>query len=194
VTPADYEAVTMRNPDVQRAAATLRWTGSWHTVFLTVDRYDGRLLDPALEAALTAHVDRYRMAGHDLEFDHPRFVSLEVELFVCVAADHFRSDVKRRLLDVLSDRDLPDGRRGLFHPDHFSFGQPVYLSPILAAARDVPGVASAKVVVFQRQGTPSSGPIDEGRLELGRLEIGRLANNPNFPEQGVLRVELSGGN
>ena len=25
-------------PGVQRAAATLRWTGSWHTVFVTVDR------------------------------------------------------------------------------------------------------------------------------------------------------------
>jgi hypothetical protein len=193
VTPADYEAVTMRDPAVQRAAGTLRWTGSWHTVFLTVDRYDGRLIDPTLEAALTAHVDRYRMAGHDLEFDDPRFVSLEVELFVCVAADHFRSDVKGRLLEVLSDRDLPDGRRGLFHPDRFSFGQPVYLSPILAAARDVPGVASAEVVVFQRQGIPASRFVDEGRLELGRLEIGRLANDPNFPEHGVLRVELGGG-
>jgi Baseplate J-like protein len=193
VTPADYQAVTMRDPAVQRAAATLRWTGSWHTVFLTVDRYDGRLMDPTLEAALTAHVDRYRMAGHDLEFDDPRFVSLELELFVCVAADHFRSDVKGRLLEVLSDRDLPDGRRGLFHPDRFSFGQPVYLSPILAAARDVPGVASAEVVVFQRQGIRALRSVDEGRLELGRLEIGRLANDPNFPEHGVLRIELGGG-
>jgi hypothetical protein len=112
---------------------------------------------------------------------------------VCVAADHFRSDVKGRLLEVLSDRDLPDGRRGLFHPDRFSFGQPVYLSPILAAARDVPGVASAEVVVFQRQGIPASRAIDEGRLELGRLEIGRLANDSNFPEHGVLRIELGGG-
>jgi hypothetical protein len=150
-------------------------------------------MDPAIEAALSAHVDRYRMAGHDLEFDDPRFVSLEVELFVCVAPDHFRSDVKQRLLEILSDRDLPDGRRGLFHPDRFSFGQPVYVSPVLAAARDVPGVASAEVVVFQRQGIPETRAFDDGRLELGRLEIGRLANDPSFPEHGVLRIELGGG-
>ena len=41
VTPADYAEVTERYPEVQRAAATFRWTGSWHTVFLTVDRSGG---------------------------------------------------------------------------------------------------------------------------------------------------------
>ena len=56
------------------------------------------------------------MAGHDLEVDGPQFVALEIDLHVCVAADHFRSDVERELFDVLSNRDLPDGRRGLFHP------------------------------------------------------------------------------
>ncbi len=40
------------------------------------------------------------------------------------------------LLDALErPRPLPDGRRGLFDPDNFSFGQTVYLSPIYAAAR-----------------------------------------------------------
>ena len=33
--------MTERHADVQRAAATFRWTGSWHTVFLTVDRSGG---------------------------------------------------------------------------------------------------------------------------------------------------------
>jgi hypothetical protein len=193
VTPADYEAVTVRDPSVQRAAATFRWTGSWNTVFLTVDRFDGQQLDEELERDLTRHVDRYRMAGHDLEFDDPRFVSLELELFVCVRPDYFRSDVKQRLLEVLSNRELGPGRRGLFHPDNFSFGQTIYLSPILAAARDVPGVASANVVTFQRQGIDETTYLDAGRLPLGRLEIARLDNDPNFPEHGVIRIEMSGG-
>ena len=178
---------------LSNAAATLRWTGSWTTVFITVDRLDGRRLTPQSEQALIRHVDRYRMAGHDLEFDDPRFVSLEVELFVCVADRHFRGDVRRRLLDVLSNRVLPDGARGLFHPDFFSFGQTIYLSPILAAARSVAGVESADVVVFRRQGDPDPRPLAEGRMALGRLEIARLDNDPNFPEHGVLRIELRGG-
>ena len=193
VTPADYEAVTVRKPGVQRAAATLRWTGSWNTVFLTVDRLEGGALTDEIERDLGRHVDRYRMAGHDLEFDDPHFVSLEIELFVCVADGHFRSDVRRRLLDVLSSRDLPDGTRGLFHPDSFSFGQTIYLSPILAAARAVPGVASADVTVFQRQGIRDRQYLAAGRMELGRLEIARLDNDPNFPEHGVLRLDLRGG-
>ncbi|MCL4798486.1 MAG: putative baseplate assembly protein [Burkholderiales bacterium] len=193
VTPADYEAVAVRHPEVQRAAATLRWTGSWHTVFLTVDPFGGRPLDTDLEGALARHVERYRMAGHDLEFDAPRFVPLELELFVCVAPEYFRSDVKARLLEVLSSRTFPDGRRGLFHPDNFTFGQTIYLSPILAAVRDVAGVASANVVKFQRQGTDTRRYIDDGKLPLGRLEVAQLENDPNFPERGVVRIELGGG-
>jgi hypothetical protein len=193
VTPADYESVMLRLPDVQRAAATLRWTGSWHTVFLTVDRAGGEVLDDAIEAGMAGHVDRFRMAGHDLEFDDPRFVPLEVHLEVCVRPEYFRADVKARLLDTLSNRALPDGRRGLFHPDAFSFGQTIHLSPILAAAHDVPGVASASVTAFHRQGTPETRSLADGRLALGRLEIARLDNDPDFPEHGVLRFAMSGG-
>src|SRR6185436_1383731 len=134
VTTDDYEAVTQSFGGIQRAAATLRWTGSWYTVFDTVDRENGEPLTPALEADLTRFIDRYRMAGHDLEFDDPIFVSLEVGLHVCVADDYFRADVKRALLEVFSNRLLADGRRGLFHPDNFSFGQTVWLSPLYAAA------------------------------------------------------------
>jgi hypothetical protein len=193
VTMRDYEAVTLRHAAVQRTPATLRWTGSWHTVFMTVDPLRGRELDQSLEDELATSVERYRMAGHDLEFDAPRYVPLEVELFVCVAAEYFRSDVKARVLETLSNRDLPDGRRGLFHPDNFTFDQTIYLSPILAAVHDVAGVSSASFVKFQRQGTDTRRYIDDGKLTLGRLEVARLDNDPNFPDRGVLRIRLGGG-
>jgi hypothetical protein len=32
-----------------------------------------------------------------------------------------------------------------------------------------------------------------GKLVLGRLEIARLDNNPNFPERGVFRLMMEGG-
>jgi predicted phage baseplate assembly protein len=193
VTPADYAAVTERLPGVQRAAATMRWTGSWHTVFVTVDRVGGVPMNAGFEDTLTRHVDRYRMAGHDTEFDDPVHVSLELDLLVCVAATHFRADVRAGLLEVLSDRVLADGRRGLFHPDNLSFGQTVYLSPIYAAARQVAGVASVQATLFRRQGTPDPVPLADGFMRLGRLEIPRLDNDPNFPERGVLRLALFGG-
>jgi hypothetical protein len=101
--------------------------------------------------------------------------------------------VRAGLLEVLGSRILPDGRRGLFHPDNLSFGQTVYLSPLYAAARQVAGVASVQVTLFQRQGTPDPQPLADGFMQLGRLEIPRLDNDPNFPEHGVLRLTLYGG-
>ena len=193
VTPEDYASRTQTYPGVQRAAATLRWTGSWHSQFITVDRVGGELMDEDYELALVDHVEPYRMAGHDLEFNDPLYVSLELDLTVCVAAGYFRSDVRAALLRVLSNRDLPDGTRGVFHADGFSFGQTVYLSPIYAAARGVAGVESLEVTRFQRQGQDETRYLNVGRMGLGRLEIPRLDNDPNFPEHGVLRLTLHGG-
>jgi hypothetical protein len=193
VTPADYAEVTERHVDVQRAAATFRWTGSWHTAFVTVDRGGGTPVTEDFENELRAHVERYRMAGHDVEIDGPRLVSLELDLDVCVAADYFRSDVEQELYDVLSNRDLPDGRRGLFHADNWTFGQPVHLSAIVSAAHQVTGVESVTARVFQRQGVPESSGLATGRLDIDRLEIVRLDNDPNFAERGRLTLALGGG-
>jgi predicted phage baseplate assembly protein len=193
VTEADYAEVAERHPGVQRAAATFRWTGSWHTVFVTVDRLGGLPVDAAFETEIRRHLERYRMAGCDLEIDGPRFVSLDVEVQVCVRPDYFRSSVKAALLEAFSNRDLPDGRRGVFHPDNFSFGQPVFLSRLVAAAQDVAGVEAVRVTKFERQGQPSDEALQAGQLNLGRLEIARLDNDPNFRERGAFRLNLGGG-
>ena len=196
VTPADYEEIATRadvaeacDLDVQRAAATLRWTGSWYTMFLTIDRLKGREVDEDFEKKLRACLERFRMAGEDLEVDGPHPVSLEIVLGVCVKPGYFFSDVEQALLEVFSNRVLPDGRLGVFHPDNFSFGQPVYLSSLIATAQAVTGVESVSVKKFQRQGTDSNEALLSGKLTLGRLEIARLDNDPNFPERGVFTLE-----
>ncbi len=191
VTPRDYEEIATRKDvvescdlDVQRAAATLRWTGSWYTMFLTIDRLKGRDVDEAFEQKLRACLERFRMAGQDLEVDAPRPVSLEIVLGVCVKPGYFFNDVEQALLEVFSNRVLPDGRLGVFHPDNFSFGQPVYLSSLIATAQAVTGVESVIVKKFQRQGIDSDEALKAGKLTLGRLEIARLDNDRNFPERG----------
>jgi predicted phage baseplate assembly protein len=193
VTPEDYATLAGRHREVQRAQARVRWTGSWRTVFLTVDRVGARPVDAAFEESLRAHLERYRMAGHDLEIDGPSFVALEVELSVCVRPGYFRSDVETALREVLGSDARADGRRGAFHPDNFTFGQPVVLSALLAAAQAVPGVSWAEFTSFQRLGRPSRTALDEGVLRVGGLEIARLDNDPSFPERGVLRLRMKGG-
>ena len=193
VTEADYAAVTERHPQVQKAVATFRWTGSWRTVFITVDRLGGLPVDAAFKAEIGDFVERFRMAGYDLEVDAPRFVSLEIDMHVCVKEGYFREDVKAALLKIFSANMLPDGRRGVFHPDNFTFGQSVYLSPLIAAAQAVDGVQSLAVTTFQRQGTPDPQLLAAKKLDLGRLEIARCENDPNFVEHGLFTLTLGGG-
>ena len=194
VTLADYEEVSKRSDlKIQRSAASLRWTGSWRTVFLTVDRLEGLAVGEEFESNLRGFVEKYRMAGQDLEVDSPRFVSLEIEMIICVNKNYFRSDVKEALLEVFSNRKLSRNRTGIFHPDNFSFGQTVYLSKIYITAQYVQGVDSVTITKFQRQGKNSNQALESGKLSIGRLEIARLDNDRNFPEHGVFNLIMKGG-
>jgi Baseplate J-like protein len=193
VTEADYAEIAERHAEVQRASAGFRWTGSWYTTFVTVDRSGGRALDPDFARRLRAFLDRYRMAGHDLELERPIDVPLELELEVCVSPGYFRSEVKQRLLDELSSRVLPDGRRGFFHPDNFTFGQRVYLSQIYEAAMRVGGVSWVRASRFHRFGRAAGQELELERLEPGRTEVARLDNDPNFPENGRLELVMKDG-
>ena len=43
VTSSDYEDMSLRcSSSIQRSACTFRWTGSWRTAFLTIDRFGGQ--------------------------------------------------------------------------------------------------------------------------------------------------------
>jgi hypothetical protein len=203
VTEADYAEVAQRHPEVQKAVATRRWTGSWYTIFVAIDRAGGRAVDADFEAEMFAHLERYRMAGVDVEIDGPIFVPLDIALRVCVRPGYFRSQVKQQLLRVFSAQDLGDGTRGFFHPDHFTFGQPVYLSRIYQTAMAVDGVAWVEATRFQRWGEAPNRRLDngilvnqdiaQGALTADRLEVLRLDNDPNFAENGKIDFDMLGG-
>ena len=98
-----------------------------------------------------------------------------------------------------------DGTRGFFHPDNFTFDQPLYSSRLYAAIEAVEGVDSAVVTTFKRLREPTVIPVpgardaatqshlEQAHIAIGRLEIVRLDNDPNFPENGVLRLHMLGG-
>lgn len=205
VTPADYAAAAERHPEVQRAVAARRWMGSWHVVLLTVDRVGRRPVDAAFEAELTGFLERFRLAGHDLEIEPPRFVPLDVALWVCVEPGFVAQDVRRALLDRFAAGMRADGTPGLFHPDRLSFGQPVALSPLVAEAMAVPGVRWVGVQRpggaagedpegrFRKLREPATDYADAGLIPIGPLEVAVLDNDPNRPENGRLALLLEGG-
>lgn len=203
VTEADYVAAALTVAGVAGAVAQFRWTGSWYTVFLGIDPSDptnvvtlpgGRTeLDPAFAAAVTAALETYQLAGYDLEVRSAQYVPLQIEIHVCVDADHFQADVVAALLLALGNGVLPDGSLGFFNPANFAFGQPVYLSRLYAAVVAVEGVDSAEVVVFQRYGRQPQGELQNGVILMGPWEIARLDNDINLKENGTLTIDADGG-
>lgn len=193
VTEGDYAAIASRRPDVGHAAGRIRWTGSWYTATVTVDRPAGDPVDAPFRKGLTTYLDLYRMAGVDLEVGRPHDVPLEIVLEVCAMPDHLVSHVKRAVLDVLSSRRLPTGERGFFHPDEWTFGQPLYLSQVYRAVMQVDGVSWVNARRFQRLGKVPNGELDNGVLRVAGLEIVRLDNDPNFQEMGRLELQMRGG-
>jgi Baseplate J-like protein len=193
VTPADYVARAMQFPGVARAAATFRWTGSWTTVFLTVERTSGELVDPNFKANLEAYLERYRMAGYDLEVEDAVRVPLLVAMQVCVASGYVAADIEQLLLAVFTSGLRPDGSPGVFNPQRFLMGEPFYLSPLYAAAQSIQGVSSVCVTRFERQQSPDGSGLRNGVLVPGPLELFELANDPDFPERGQFVLAVDGG-
>ncbi len=203
VTEADYAAAALKLPDVAGAVARFRWTGSWYTVFVSIDPRDsaGLVVDPlghihlapTLAAEVRLQLNRYRLAGYDLEIRPPAFVPLEIEIEICAKPGYFRSQVKQAVAAALSSGPLPGGRRGFFDPRNFTFGLPVYLSRLYAAVERVEGVESAVAKTFKRFGRVAQGELAAGMISVGPDEIAQLQNDPNFIEQGVLRITAVGG-
>jgi hypothetical protein len=208
VTPADYAAAAQRHPDVQRAVAARRWMGSWHVVFLTVDRKGRRPVDTAFESELVRFLERFRLAGHDLEVEPPRFVPLDIALWVCIEPGFVAADVEAALQDRFTSGTRKDGMQGFFHPDRFSFGDPVPLSRVIAEAMAIPGVrwvgvrrpgglatnsAAGVDGYFRKLREPATDYADAGLIPIAPLEVALLDNDPSRPENGRLRLLVEGG-
>jgi hypothetical protein len=49
------------------------------------------------------------------------------------------------------------------------------------------------ITIFQRFGKAPNKELEQGFVPMSRLEILRLDNNPSFPENGVIRLNVLGG-
>lgn len=198
VTADDYAAMARRHPEVRDAQATRRYTGSFYTLMLTVQRRAGLLLDAGFKTQLRAFLDRYRMMGQDLQLTSPVYVPLDLQLVVQVAPGYYRNTVLQRLQRTLglAAPSSPDQPLGFFHPDQLALGAPIYLSQLMGAVMQVPGVLLVKPGRFCRYGAATDlakQALQDGVIALGRLELPRLDNDPSAPERGTLTLLLGGG-
>jgi hypothetical protein len=187
VTEADYARAAERHPEVARAVAQVHWTGSWRTVFIQVQRRGDRPLDADFRRELGDFMEPFRLAGFDLEIQGARLVALEIALDVYLWPGHQASIVHAALQQVFGHQVLPDGTLGFFHADHWTFGQAVYQSQVIARAMAVPGVARVEVSRFRRRGAD----CDVDPIPVGRLEIIQVHNDPDDPSKGTITFQLS---
>jgi hypothetical protein len=191
VTVEDYSAIVVRDfpGRVQRATAKVTVPADRALVTVFVDPAGTAEDVPALRDEIRRHLERYRQIGHLVEVTAARYVPLSVAVTAAVLPGHQPGAVRGALLDRLSNRTLPNGTRGFFHPDELTLGESIAISQVIAAMAGVPGIAWARVTRLARRGVPPDLP-EHDVLIVQPDEIARLDNNPDLPELGDLEIRL----
>lgn len=193
VTADDYAALVCQHPQVSRAVVRFGQEGLQPLLQIWVDRVGHQAFDAPFLAELAALLEPHRQLGQLIVIKPPRLVSLELGLTARLRPGASRQSLGLALRQALGAARLPDGQTGLFHPDNFSFGQPVYASRVVERAMQVPGVLDVQLTTLQRWHMPSQGALAAGVLTVGPLEIARLEEDLAKPQHGQLQIQLEGG-
>lgn len=193
VTEDDYGVAARRDAAIRAARGTMRWTGSWRTAFVALDPAPGAPPPDELATAILNRLELLRMAGVDLDARPAFIVGLRIALSICVSPRYARGQVLQALQGIFTAGPMCDGNPGMLDPGNFSFGQTIYLSPFIAAAQGVEGVASVTATAFQRVDDPARDAVSSGFIAMQRLEIARIDNDPSRPDRGIFDLTLDGG-
>jgi hypothetical protein len=204
VTLADYVARAKEIEGVSAAAARYAWTGSWRTVRVTIDPIGTNELSYELRKTVADYLNAVRLIGEDLEIRPPIFVPLEIKVVLCAEPDVWAEDIRFVLEQEFSTGWTPDGRKGFFHPDLWTFGQPLFASQIIGRAMQVRGVehavgqkvgvgASEKTISVSIKRRNSTVLPTDSLTQLNYNEIIQVMNDPDHLEQGTIVFDVKGG-
>ncbi|GII88901.1 hypothetical protein Ssi03_68910 [Sphaerisporangium siamense] len=152
-----------------------------------------RVAEGGLPQVVAEVLEGFRRVGHRVVVRHAVLVPVDLELLVCVDPGYQRGHVATAVRRALGAGLLPGGRPAFFHPDALTFGDPVRVSALVAAASAVPGVVAAHVTRLERLFGPPAGELEDGLLTVGPLEIVQMDGDPGRPENGRLSIRLGGG-
>jgi hypothetical protein len=144
-----------------------------------------------LRRDVTRYLEAVRLIGEDLEIRPPLFVPLDIRVVLCAAPDYWSSDVRFVLEQEFSAGFTPDGRRGFFHPDLWTFGQLLHASQILGRIQKVQGVEHVISIALKRWNDPM--PAAEEITKLRPNEIIQVMTDPGHMELGFISFGVQGG-
>ena len=189
VIPADYASAADKDSAVQRAIARRTWTGSWPLMTTVVDLEVEN--DDVAQEALTrlgSTLDGLRMLGVESAVVEGTPVGLAIALEVCPSPGFDPAALQVRILQLL--RPGTDASPGLFHRSRMLLGASVYLSSVLAAVAELPGVDAVEPTDARRLSEPKGTVHDV--IEVAPDEVAVLDDDPSRPERGRLDVKVEG--
>lgn len=189
----DYERTAEELAWVAEAGTSMRWTGSWLSVFTTAQPRTTERLTTAEHTELIELLGRRRIAGYEVFTPGPRYVGLDLIVVVCAHSWALRGEVEAGVLAELGTGRLCDGTSGFFAPGRFRFGDRLERSELEAAIQRAVGVEGVVSIGYRRRGyLPEFAPLPE-TVAVGREEIIRVDNDPNRPDYGSIRLVVEGG-
>ena len=193
VRQSDYVAAAQSLPWVMQAGTNFRWTGSWLTVFTTADPVEREDLSIAELEQLSDLLNRRRLAGYESYVLAPSYASLDLQITVCAQPTAFAANVESAVLTRLLPGLLPDGSRGFFDHENWSFGEPLEASALLAAIQRANGVLGVTAICYRERGVqPDWAPLPD-TVTIPADHILRVDDDPSRPEDGSVRVIVDGG-
>ena len=196
IAPAAFKAITfraVRNADYRAQAETLdwvaaagavtRWTGAWATTFVSADPQGAVEISPTRLADLRAHMAAVRQVGRPVIVRQPVFVPLDLQIAVCPKPGYAFGDLAERIVDALAPQ-----RGGFFHPDRFTFGQPLRRAELEASIAAVEGVRAVFDIAIRQRGLSDFTRFETQQITAADNRILKVENDPDRPGQGSIRI------
>ncbi|WP_417446429.1 hypothetical protein [Kangiella sp.] len=185
----DYQEILERDKRIQKAKASSRWTGSWATDFVAVDPMDTTSLSDEIKHDVDETLDCIRQAGRSVCHMPAVYLPVDIKVEVCAKSDFQNSKVIRSIQSALTNRNDPNS---FFHPNNFSFGEPLIRSQLEASIQTVDGVKGIENIKIRKKGESDFKDFKES-LYVAANEIIQVNNNPEHPEAGHVSINAHGG-
>jgi len=177
-------------PWVQRSGSTIRWTGSWPTVFITPDPHQEIGLSPGRRQQLERLGERVRQAGREVKVLAPRYANIDLEIHINVMPDAYAGEVEAAVLGALFGQ---NANTGFFSPDNFTFGTPLSRGALMATIQETPGVCAVDKMLVRWRGHFGWRLFTEFMLPVGKNEVIQIDNNRLLRERGAVTLVMGGG-